>query len=175
MRLHLWVLSVCPIAAVFFLQAASRSLESTPEIFLDLAPPLLVYTPHSTALTSYLSQIPPVRKKLDSARVLSLPNMFTTRARHSIRRFVLGELLFANWAGFGHDVGHNSYLSHRLKRLPGYYARAIPALAGTGADTAPARLGCQAMTATLRRAIGKPLIGLAATPPCETHFVGLAG
>ena len=61
---------------------------------------------------------PPVRKKRYSARVLSLPNMFTARARHSIRRFVLSELLFANWAGFGHHVGHNSYLSPRLNACP---------------------------------------------------------
>jgi hypothetical protein len=109
-----------------------------------------------------------------TAKGLSLPNMFTARARHCIRRFVLRELLFANWAGFGHDVGHNSYLSPRLNTCP------ETCTWHTSSCRSPCKycscpLGCQSMTATLRRAIGKPLIGLGTMPPSKTHFVGLAG
>ena len=50
--------------------------------------------------------------------VLSLPNMFTACARDCIDRFVLSELLFADRAGFGHDVRHNSYLSPRPNAGP---------------------------------------------------------
>jgi hypothetical protein len=48
--------------------------------------------------------------------VLSLPNMFAARAGHGIGRFLLRQLLFADWAGFSHHVRHSLYLPPRLSR-----------------------------------------------------------
>jgi len=39
--------------------------------------------------------------------VLAWPNMFSAGAVHGIGRLLLGELSLADWAGFGHHVGHN--------------------------------------------------------------------
>ena len=39
--------------------------------------------------------------------VLARPNIFSAGAVHGIGRLLLSELLFADWAGFGHHVGHN--------------------------------------------------------------------
>ena len=39
--------------------------------------------------------------------VLARLNIFTAGAVHSISRFLLGELLSADWAGFGHYAGHD--------------------------------------------------------------------
>lgn len=50
--------------------------------------------------------------------ILSLPNMFTARARNCIGRFLLRELLFADRAGLGHNVRHNSHLSPRSYACP---------------------------------------------------------
>lgn len=49
--------------------------------------------------------MPPAR--VAHARMLALPNMMTARARYRIRRPFFGQLLFADWARFGHHVGHN--------------------------------------------------------------------
>ncbi len=46
------------------------------------------------------------RQLLCALTALSLPNMFAARARHSIGRFLLSQLLFADWAGFSHHVRH---------------------------------------------------------------------
>ena len=42
-----------------------------------------------------------------SGAVLARPNIFPAGAVHSISRFLLGELLFADWAGFGHYADHD--------------------------------------------------------------------
>ena len=41
-----------------------------------------------------------------STSVLARPNIFSASAVHSISRLFLGELLFADWAGFSHHVCH---------------------------------------------------------------------
>ena len=47
---------------------------------------------------------------------LSLPDMIATGARYGVGGFLLGELLFADRAGFRHRVSHKAY-SFRLWRL----------------------------------------------------------
>lgn len=39
--------------------------------------------------------------------MLALPNMFTAGAVHRIGRLLLGQLPFADWAGFGHYISHD--------------------------------------------------------------------
>ncbi len=39
--------------------------------------------------------------------VLARPNIFSAGAVHRLGRLLLGELLSADWAGFGHYVGHD--------------------------------------------------------------------
>ena len=39
--------------------------------------------------------------------VLARPYIFIADATHNISRLLLGELPLADWAGFGHHVGHD--------------------------------------------------------------------
>jgi hypothetical protein len=39
--------------------------------------------------------------------VLARPNIFSAGAVHGIGRLLLRELSLADWAGFGHQVGHD--------------------------------------------------------------------
>jgi hypothetical protein len=44
---------------------------------------------------------------LSAGGVLARPNIFFAGAVHGIGRLLLSELPFADWAGFGHYVGHD--------------------------------------------------------------------
>ena len=59
------------------------------------------------------------RRLLCAFAVLSLPNMFAARARHGIGRFLLSQLLFADWAGFSHQIRHT--LTSHLGYIIGSY------------------------------------------------------
>ena len=47
-----------------------------------------------------------IPESLPSA-VIARPNIFSAGAVHGIGRLVLDELSVADWAGFGHHVGHD--------------------------------------------------------------------
>lgn len=44
--------------------------------------------------------------KSHPAWLLARPNIFTARAAHNIGRLLLGQLLFADWAGLSHYISH---------------------------------------------------------------------
>jgi hypothetical protein len=65
---------------------------------------VIIFTFRRVAVASVFRKLELIRA---AHEVLALPNMFTAGARHRVGRPLLGELLFADWARFGHHIGHN--------------------------------------------------------------------
>ena len=56
------------------------------------------------------------------SRKLSLPNMLAAAARYGFGRLLLGQLRFADGAGFSHHVSHDLYsLAESLDGVSGFH------------------------------------------------------
>ena len=75
------------------------------------------------AIKSNASESPvPSPERSGTIRKLSLPNMLAAAARYGFGRLLLGQLRFADGAGFSHHVSHDLYsLAESLDGVSGFH------------------------------------------------------